>query len=99
MTATLLVLFAWIDLSNTVPSGFSDKQLFKGTHKEMTSIAFSSQGEMFVTTRLGIVDLYEPGNGYEYIDKTPKSLILLTWFVLSNHMPLEVFSCTLTLTV
>lgn len=47
-----------------VPSGFSEKRIFKNGF--MTDITFDSQDRMFVTQKLGLVHIYEPGDNYEY---------------------------------
>ena len=67
LTAAVLAACAWLDITSAVPSGFDEKQIFKNSF--MTDIAFTSQDTMFVTQKLGIVLVYEPGDDYEYNDK------------------------------
>lgn len=48
------------------PSGFTERRIFKNSF--MTDMAWDSQHRMFLTQKIGIVHLYEPGDDYDYDD-------------------------------
>jgi len=69
LTAALAVSVAlFASVVRAVPSGFSEKKLFNNGF--MNDITWDSQDRMFVIQKLGIVRMYEPGDDYEYDDKT-----------------------------
>jgi hypothetical protein len=65
---TAAVLAGFAAFTSAVPDGFQEKQIFKDGF--MTDMAFTSQDTMFVTQKLGLVHVYEPGADYDYDDKT-----------------------------
>ena len=67
-TAALVAACAWPDSTSAVPSGFTEKLIFKDGF--MTDMAFTSQGTMFVIQKEGFAHVYEPGDDYGYADKT-----------------------------
>lgn len=67
--AVLIAAFASIvSTARAEPSGFDEKQIFKNGF--MTDMTWDSQDRMFLTQKIGIVRLYEPGEDYEYDDDT-----------------------------
>jgi hypothetical protein len=54
--------------TNAVPSGFSERQIFKNGF--MTDMTFTSDHRMFVIQKDGLVHIYQPGDDYGYDDET-----------------------------
>lgn len=71
MRKPLKVVAVWIgaiaslvSVAHGAPDGFGERQLFKNGF--MTDLTFTSDGRMFVTQKIGLVHIYEPGDDFEY---------------------------------
>lgn len=57
-------LASLVSVGHGAPDGFGERQIFKNGF--MTDLTFAPDDRMFVTQKLGLVHIYEPGDDYEY---------------------------------
>lgn len=57
-----------VSVARAEPSGFTEETIFKNGF--MTDLTFTSDDRMFVTQKVGLVHIYEPGTDYKYDDET-----------------------------
>lgn len=66
-TIKVAALAALLALTHAEPDGFNERTIVKESF--MTDICFTPQDLMFVTRKVGIVNVYEPDQDYDYGNK------------------------------
>lgn len=65
--AAALAACLCLHVAGAVPDGFDEKTIVKASF--MTDIAFMPNEDMFVTQKIGLINVYSPDEEYDYGDK------------------------------